>query len=831
LLQYGFKRFQSALSTSVFWVSASSCSSFRKSYDAIATKLKLFDGQENAPADVLQLVKETLDSKRFGEWILIVDDADDLPNWFTDHPDGRKKMLSYLPENSPNPILYSTRSKTVARQLVALGGIIWVQPLNGPDSASLLEDRLKRARMPSTRGEGWAELLYELEYLPLAIVQAASYMTENAWTVPECLQHHRASKLAQMLKYEFRDTTREEQCSSGEETDQRLTNAIASIFTTLLSKVESQDPYAAELLCLMAIYGTTNIPKEILQETQDVENDVRFGKSVGTLTAFSLVSIMEEGKSFRVHRLVQRSIRDWLICQGQFKPWVSKAVTMISKHFPSRLDYDEDVKKALELHAHIPFDSYAVGDPGDEKYAACELFMKCSTFHGCTERLEHCIRLAQLACEFARLHLPEDSLAVLSTNIVMAKALFTHGKYDEAEELCIDALRVYSEEFGFEGMVAQEGFHLIGSISHARGEYKEAFQMHGAVVHTGEKNFGLDDTYERGKLTSMALSDEAWRYNVALFYDRKQRDDPPLREALKWTIEHKGADSRAARIAMTDLASAIVRWNLDKAWELNEEALRLKGEPLDPSDPPTRENLRIRTLVLYGRNENAEAERWARVVVESSEKALGLKHPKTLEHAFLLALVLIAGGKYQDAEEFASRAYEGYTELYDSEDMFTKDSRIILEVILSHQRRWGYRWSQLTTGFWSKDHYSREECDGQRARVKVAEELPYVIHRFIKKGVELTDEDLKSWRNYSLLKRLPRRQFPGYVTGTLQLESRGAILGGWLFDFDFEPVVSDDPANTSDNLADAYNNLAGASNDLAGASDNQATFSDTLAGA
>jgi len=770
LLRYGFKRCQSALSTSVFWVSASSCSAFRKSYNDIAAKLKLLNGREDAYPDVLQLVKETLESKGLGEWILIVDIADDLPNLFIDHPDGRKKLLSYLPENSPNPILYSTRSKAVARQLVASGGIISVQPLSPSDSASILSDKLKSEGIPSTVGEGYAHLLHELEYLPLAIVQAASYITENSWTVPECLQHYRADKSAQMLKHEFRDTTREEQRSSGEETDQGPPNAVAPMFTTILSQIESQDPYAAELLRLMAVYGTRYIPKEILQETQDVENHVRFGKSIGTLTAFSLVAIKEEGKSFKVHRLVQRSIRDWLVCHDQFKPWFNKGITMISKRFPGQLDTDEDVARAIELICHIRLEAHLITDPGDEKEAVCELLMNCSTFHGCTEQLEMCMKTGQLAYDFAILHMLEDPLAEANTSYVMAKALFTHGKYDEAREKCETAGHIYSDKFGYEGKFTQDVFHLIGAIHYARGQYMEAFKLQTNVLNTAKTKFSVDEAYEQGKFTAMALSYAAVLHNLIMPYDPKQYDDRVLQDVLNWTIEHKGAESRAARLAMTDLASSLVRGDLDRAWDLNEKVLSLKGEPLDPNDPPTRQNLVIRTLVLYGHNQNTEAERWARVVLESSEKALGPKHPKTLEHVWLLALVVIAQEKWGEAEEFAGRAYEAYTELYGPDDQWTLDCRMVLEVALHKQHRWGYHWVDLKKGFglWQrKPYHPLDEYNAQDVRVRVATVLPYVMRRYHIHGVEVTEEDVEAWRNYSLIRRLPRRDFSGYVTATL----------------------------------------------------------------
>jgi hypothetical protein len=334
----------------------------------------------------------------------------------------------------------------------------------------------------------------------------------------------------------------------------------------------------------------------------------------------------------------------------------------------------------------------------------------------------------------------------------------------------------------------------MGSIAHARGKYKEAYFIHKEVVDLSQAAFGLDRTYELGRISSMALSYAAHTYDLNQWFDPTFEEDRSLEEVLQWTREHKGAESRAARLAMTDLATSLLRGNIERAWELNEGALKLKGEPLNPADPHTRENLRIRALVLYGQNKNPEAERWARVVLESSEKALGAKHPKTLDHAWTLALILIAQRKWAQSEEFASRAYEGYTELYGPEDMFTTDSRLLVEVALRYQykRQLGYHWVQMAPGLWTKRQYTPKDFPGRQYRLWVALELPYELRRYdLRQVEELKPEHLEAWRNYSLIHRLPRRHFPEYIRATLfediilsslveegMWESETGVLGG-----------------------------------------------------
>lgn len=755
-------------------MSASSCASFQKSYEDIANKLDLLNGQGDAHTDVLLLVKETLVSKGLGEWIMIVDNADDLPHLFVDHPDGRKDLMSYLPEDSPNSILYSSRTKTVACQLAAQGGIIFVEALSPEDSKSLLSEKLRTAGMASAPGESWSELLADLEYLPLAIVQAASYMIEHSWTVAACLHHYRADKSLHMLKHEFRDTTREEQGLSDERVIQGATNAVSPTFTATFSRIRNQDPYAAELLCLMAVYGSESralrsIPKDILQEAKGEENDVRFAKSIGTLIGFSLVSTTDDNKNFRIHRLVQLSIGDWLYCHDQLDPWVCKAMVMISKPFPDRIASDLDEVQARELGTYVPYGLFGKTQEGcsrTEMEAAFALLIKASTYAGSIDQIPLCVQAAETASSVAIVHLAEDKLFEAHADLAVAKALFLKGEYDSAAQMCGTALQIYWETLGDEEL-SQDAVHLLGRILHARGDSKEALSLLTQIADRSTAQFGIDRTYERGMLTSKALCFAAITHNVAQLPSLVEEDDRLLEDVLKWTIKHKGAESMATRLAMTALASSLLRGNLDRAWELNEGALRLKGDPVYAEHPHARENFRIRALILYGQNKNVEAERWARLVWKSSEKVLGSKHPKTLEHAWTLALVLMAQRNWRESETFASRAYEGYTELYGPEDSLTTDSRIILEVAQGNQRKWGYKWVCNAFGLWTKQLHTAEEENERLRRVWIAEELPYDFRRFCRTGVAMIPEDLEAWKNHSLLRRLPARSFVGYIPGTL----------------------------------------------------------------
>src|SRR6266513_139730 len=88
-LEFALK-YRTSKSTSVFWVHAGTAPRMEKAYLDIAKTVKVegWDSQDPA-ADKLQLVKDWFESEESGNWILIVDNADDVDLMYGgDYPRG-----------------------------------------------------------------------------------------------------------------------------------------------------------------------------------------------------------------------------------------------------------------------------------------------------------------------------------------------------------------------------------------------------------------------------------------------------------------------------------------------------------------------------------------------------------------------------------------------------------------------------------------------------------------------------------------------------------------------------------------------------------------------
>jgi hypothetical protein len=98
-------------------------------------------------------------------------------------------------------------------------------------------------------------------------------------------------------------------------------------------QIRKQKPRAAEILSLMAVLDRQGVPKTLLRK--DGERGIEFTTALGTLQAFSLVTVEKGGASLEIHRLVQVSTQSWLELQSEIAKWQEEALKVLTAAFPS----------------------------------------------------------------------------------------------------------------------------------------------------------------------------------------------------------------------------------------------------------------------------------------------------------------------------------------------------------------------------------------------------------------------------------------------------------------------------------------------------------------
>jgi len=126
---------------------------------------------------------------------MIVDNVDDSDMLFGNRKTGNtsfgsKRLSEFLPQCSNGSIIVTTRNRKVGVKFATAGGIIHLAKMDPDDAEELLQARL---REEISDHDDMTNLLEALEYLPLAISQAGSYIAENSISISKYLQMYNES--------------------------------------------------------------------------------------------------------------------------------------------------------------------------------------------------------------------------------------------------------------------------------------------------------------------------------------------------------------------------------------------------------------------------------------------------------------------------------------------------------------------------------------------------------------------------------------------------------------------------------------------------------------
>lgn len=196
--------------------------------------------------------------------------------------------------------------------------IIEVKPMNQEHALALLHKKLPESLDPSDS----AELVHILDYMPLAITQAAPYIRQRVPRITLSKYLHdlgtNDKDKASLLKKDVGDTRR----------DGRASNSVIATWQVSFEHIRRQWPSAARLLSLMSLFDRQGIPESLLRQSyqEDGEIEADFEDDISTLTSYSLVAMNTKGNEFEMHRLVQFSTKKWLELYDELEHWKERYI-------------------------------------------------------------------------------------------------------------------------------------------------------------------------------------------------------------------------------------------------------------------------------------------------------------------------------------------------------------------------------------------------------------------------------------------------------------------------------------------------------------------------
>ncbi|KAL5330958.1 hypothetical protein ACEPPN_000485 [Leptodophora sp. 'Broadleaf-Isolate-01'] len=618
-IEYAYRTRDRSSETWVLWVHTSNAARFEQSFRDIANRVKIFERQ-NPTANIFQLVHDWL-SDDGRKWVLILDNVDDAGFLVTAQntdQDGQtnstgsvevRPLVEYLPQCPNGSILITTRSKSAALKLVEQRNIIAVEPMDRADGLALFEKKL-----------GWyddggdiVELTTALEFMPLAIVQAAAYISQRMprYSIQQYLQDFRKSdrKRTSLLNHPGEQLRR----------DREAKNSIIITWQISFDHIREIRPSAADLLSLMSFFDRQGIPEALLrsqdeqrnsQQDQKESNDDSltnndthysnddkddtsqsslsdgFEEDVLALRNYSFISVNTDGTTFEMHGLVQLATREWLKAHKQQERWKQQFIRNLDEELPTG-EYENWVTcQALFPHAQ----SAAAQRPEEE-----------------------------------------DSLRDWASILFKAAwYAWQMGKGVEAEKMSVQAMKVLTRILGREHKNTLYSMTMVGLVYKLRGRWDAAEELFVQVMETSKKKLGADHP---STLTGIN--------NLAVTYGNQGRWDiaEELFVQVIETIKKKlGADHPETLISMANLAWTYRnqgRW--DAAEELEVQVMEMSKKKLGADHPDTLTSMANLAFTWKRTGRETEAIRIMEECVRSRQRVLGVNHPNTLSSCTALA--------------------------------------------------------------------------------------------------------------------------------------------------------------------------------------------------
>ena len=504
----------------VFWVHAETRARIEEGFQSIADAVKM-PGRNQPGADIPQLVYQWLRNERNGRWLMVLDSADNIDVFYNTQTmakqtvsEGERKPLSaYLPQSSNGSIVVTTRDKHLAYRLTgSYDNIIDVGPMDQENALTLLVRRLKEDADMDTA----TDLVKALEYMPLAISQAAAYIQRRAprTSMSKYLEEFRRSerKKASLLNYDSGDLRRDESAK----------NSVITTWQISFDHIRLRRPSAADLLCLMSFFDRQGIfewlirPLDPIQSGRaDTDNesvssgdsmDDVFEKDIEVLRDYCLVQTNERGDVFEMHGLVQLSTRKWLDADGESEKFKGQFINRMNQAFPPGNFENWDTCQKLFPHAEKAVEYRPKEEESQKEWA---LLLYNSSWYALEQGgYTTSEAMARMSQETLMTVLGPEHPDTLTSMANLASIYRGQGRWKKAESLGVQVMEIRKTVLGPEHPRTLTSIANLASTYWNQGRWKEAESLEVQAMDTSKTVLGLEHP---GTLTCMANLAYTWK--------------------------------------------------------------------------------------------------------------------------------------------------------------------------------------------------------------------------------------------------------------------------------------------------------------------------------
>jgi tetratricopeptide (TPR) repeat protein len=548
------------------------------------------------------------------------------------------------------------------------------------DAEQMLRNLLEKPKILSDH-ENTKELLHTLTCLPLAIVQAASYLNKNDESITTYLKLLRQPEdnVIKLLSEAFNDQGRYK----------TALNPIATTWLVSFQQIKRENPLAARYLAFASCLSEKNIPQSLFARRSEKE----MVDALGVLRGYGFFTRHDDsnvdnpvGPLYDMHRLVRLATRNWLKDQKSLTRWTARAFQRMVAAFPAAEWATRNVWMLYMPHAQMLCDSEQCQDLR-ERY---ELLYEMAVCLGWTGKDNDAVGLLKIVYRWAEPTLADDNGFKIKVCASLGDYLERLGRHVEAEGYVNRALEKSRRALGREHTVSITCMIIMGKIYKEQGCWQQAESVLKEGLEAGKKVWGPQ---HRDVLTA-----NAGLAGVYMNTGQLHEVERIQVEVVELSKKYVGPEHPQTMTAMSDLSRTYrEQGRLDKAEKLGLEVCEASERVLGPEHPTTFYALDKLSRVYYAQDRMKAAEEIASKCLGGMSRVLGTEHRQTMESMDLLANIwtdqarLEGAADAQDqlkgAEKMASECLENKSRVLGREHWQTLQTMELLAWIRTDQGR------------------------------------------------------------------------------------------------------------------------------------------------
>ncbi|KAF9701352.1 hypothetical protein EKO04_000013 [Ascochyta lentis] len=509
--------------------------------------------------------------------------------------------------------------------------------MDGVGAQALLRNKLGKESGESAT----AELAKDLEYMPLAIVQAVAYIRQRAsrCSVQQYLAefHKSDQKKTSLLEYDGGRFRR----------DADAKNAILLTWRVSFDHIRQVRPSAADMLSLMSFFDRQGFPAELLRDrywTESYSNDAETispegeGSDSGTsdseesiddgfeddilmLRSYSIIALTTDGTAFDMHRLVQLATRRWLEEQGQLEMWKERYIDRICAAFPKEFYKDWTQYQALYPHAKLALSQAPKSEESSKRWAL--LLYHAAWYALDIGNLSDAEKLSMRSLNVGKEVFGETYSDTLKSMSLVLDVLVRRGRYVEAEELVVQAVETGKRMLGDDHSSTLVSMDMLARTYENQGRWKEIEELQVQAIETKKRTLG--DEHPNTLLSMISL---AFAYGKQGRLKEAEELEMQSVEAMKRVLGDEHPKTLFSMSELMSIRSIQGRWK--EAEELSVQIVKINAKMLGWKHPSTLFSVNMLAINLRDQDRNVEAIRLMYNVVKVGRLVLGPEHPNNL---------------------------------------------------------------------------------------------------------------------------------------------------------------------------------------------------------